>query len=110
MSDASLGGVHMFGYPTEDDEKQSKLTLKRALTYCPVWKSMMTESRGKFNVLDSEMITRVCRPRMATEVRGLGMFIASLQFCVDFFREILGGQDGWTSSCGKCSVHGVFWA
>ena len=93
VSDASLGGVDRFGYPADQDSKTVKVYSQAGMGIFIGEKSLVSlGARGKFNVLvcDSRTITRVCRSSVATETRGLGLPVDSLQFCADLLSEILG--------------------
>ena len=108
VSDASLGEVDMFGDPTEVESEAIK-GYSQAFT-CIILreKSMMSGSRGRFNVLesDSKTITRDCRSNMAAKTRGLGMLTDSSEFHVDFCRMFLESQDLQSSgiAMGKASA------
>ena len=85
----------MFGCPTEKvTDKQPKCSPQTGSGRLIGEESMVDGSRGRFKVLKcaSKTLTRVCRPSMAAETRGLGVLIDSLQFYVEMFREILGGE------------------
>ena len=93
VSDASLGGVDRFGYPTDQDSKTVKVYSQAGVVIFTGEKSLASlGARGKFNALecDSRTITRVCRSSMAGETRGLGLQVDSMQFYGDLLNEILG--------------------
>ena len=93
MSDASLGGVDRFGYPTDQDSKTVKVYSQAGVGIYIGDKPLVTlGARGKFNVLEcgSRTITRVRRWCMAAETRGLGLQVDSMQFYADLFSEIFG--------------------
>ena len=93
VSDASLGGVDRFGYPTDQDSKTVKIHSQAGVGIFIGEKRLVSlGARGKFNVLgcDSRTITRVCRPSMAAETRGLGLQVDTMQFYADWLNEILG--------------------
>ena len=76
VSDASLGGVDGFGYPTDQDSKTVKVYSQAgAGIFIGETPLVSHGARGKFNVLecDSRTITRECRSSMAAETRGLGL-------------------------------------
>ena len=84
VSDASLGSVDRFGYPTDQDSKTVKVYSQAGIRIFIREKSLVSlGARGKFNVLecDSRTITRVCRSSMAAETRDLGLQLDSMQFC-----------------------------
>ena len=91
VSDASLGGVDRFGYPTDQDSKRANVYSQAGVGIFIGEKPLVSlGARGKFNVLDCDCrtITRVCRSIMAAETRGLGLQVDSMQFYADLF-EIL---------------------
>ena len=93
VSDVSLGGVDRFGYLTEQDSKTAKIYSQAGVGIFVGEKSLVSlGARGKFNGLecDSRTITRVCRPSIAAETRGLGLQVDSTQFYTDLLSEILG--------------------
>ena len=64
VSDASLGGVDRFGFPTDQDSKTVKVYSQARIGIFIGEKSLASlGARGKFNVLecDSRTIPRVCR-------------------------------------------------
>ena len=68
VSDASLGGVDRFGYPTEKDRKTVKIYSQAGVGIFIGEKPLVfLGARCKFNVLecDPRTITRVCRSSMA---------------------------------------------
>ena len=86
VSDASLEGVDRFGYPTDQDSKTVKIYSPAGVGIFIGEKPLVSlGARGKFNVLecDSRTITRVCRSSMASETRGLGLQVDSMQFNVE---------------------------
>ena len=86
VSDASLGGVDRFGYPTDQDSKTVKVYSQEEVGIFIGEKPLVSlGARGKFNVLacDSRTITRVCRSIMAAETRDLGLQVDSMQFYAD---------------------------
>ena len=90
MSDASLGGVDLFGYPTDQDNKTANIYSQAGVgIYLGEKRLVSLGARGKFNVLefDSRMITRVCHSSMAAETPGLGLQVDSIGHVG---REILG--------------------
>ena len=92
VSDASLGGVDRFGYPTDQNSKTVKVYSQAGVGIFIGEKPIVSlGARGKFNVLesDSRTITRVCRSSMAAETRGLGLQVDTTQFYADFLTEIL---------------------
>ena len=93
MSDARLGGVDRFGYPTDQDSKTVKVRSQaRERIFIGEKPLVSLGARGKFNVLecDSRTITRVCRSNMAAQTRGLGLQVDSMHFHADLMIEILG--------------------
>ena len=93
VSNASLGGVDRFGYPTDQDSKTVKVYSQAGMVIFIGEKPLVPlGARGSFNVLecDSGTITRVCRSSMAAETRGLGLQEDSMQFYGDLLSEILG--------------------
>ena len=92
VSDASLGGVDRFGYPTDQDSKTVKVYSQVVGIFIGEQSLVSLGARGKFNALecDSRTITRVCRSSMAAETRGLGLQGDSMQFYGDLLSEILG--------------------
>ena len=94
VSDASLGGVDRFGYPTVQDSKTVKVYSQPEIGIFVGEKSLVSlGARGTFNVLvcDSRTITRVFRSSMmAAETRGLSSQVDSMQFHGDLLSEILG--------------------
>ena len=81
VSDASLGGVDRFGYPTDQDSKTVKVCSQVGKGIFIGEKSLVSlVARSKFNVLEcnSRTITRVCRSSMAAETRGLFGFASGL--------------------------------
>ena len=93
VSDASLGGVDRFGYPTDEDSKTVKVYSQAGIVIFIGEKPLVSlAARGKFNVLecDSRTITKVCRSGMAAETRVLGLQVDSMQFYGDLLNEILG--------------------
>ena len=92
VSDASLGGVDRFGYPTDQDSKTVKVYSQARVGIVIGEKPLVSLSvRGKFNVVecDSRTIARVCRSSMAAETRSLGLPVDSMQFYADLLNEIL---------------------
>ena len=92
MSDASLGGVDRFGYPTGQDSKTVKAYSQAGVGIFTGEKLVVSlGAKGKFNVLEchSRTITPVCRSNIAAETRGLGMQVDSMQFYADLLDEIL---------------------
>ena len=76
VSDASLGGLDRFGYPTDQDSKTEKVhSQARVGIFIGETPLVSLGARGKFNALecDSRTITRVCGSSMAAETRGLGL-------------------------------------
>ena len=92
VSDASLGGVDRFGYPSDQDSKTEKIYSQAEVgTFIGEKPNVSLGARGKFNVLDcdSRTITRVCCSSMAAETRGLGLQVDSMQFYADLLSEII---------------------
>lgn len=92
ISDASLGGVNIFGLPTEDESEIVKVYSQAGTMVLLAEKSLCEGRLGKFAVLEclSRTIPRVCRSSMAAETRGLAMLTDSMQFFTDAFGQILG--------------------
>ena len=93
MSDASLGDVDRFGYPTDQDSKTVKVhSQARVVIIIGETPLVSLAAKGKLKVLqcDSRTITRVRRSSMAAETRGLGLQVDSMQFYGDLLNEILG--------------------
>ena len=93
VSDASVGGVDRFGYPTDQESKTVKVYSQAGGIFMGEKPIVSLGARGKFNVLECDFltITRVCRPSMP-ETRGLGMQVDSMQFNGNLLSEILGGS------------------
>ena len=104
VSDASLGGVDRFGYPTDQDSKTVKVYSQVVGIFIGEQSLVSLGARGKFNALecDSRTITRVCRSSMAAETRGLGLQGDSMQFYGDLLSEILGESAPF--SCSRTIV------
>ena len=66
VSDASLGGVDRFGYPTDRDSKTVKVCSQAAMGIF-----IGEKVREANSTCLSGTITRICRPSMAAETRGL---------------------------------------
>ena len=95
VSDASLGCVDRFGYPTDQDCKTVKVYSQAGVVIFIGEKPLVPRgARGKFNVLecDSRTITRVFRSSMAAETRGLGLQVDSMHFYGDLLNEVLGAS------------------
>ena len=93
VSDASLGGVDRFGYPTDQDSKTVKVYSQAGVGIFIGEKPLVSlGARDKLNVFkrDSRTITRMCRSSMAAGTRGLGLQVDSMQFYADLMSEILG--------------------
>ena len=93
VSDVSLSGVDRFSRPTDQDSKTVKVHSQAGVGIVIGEKPLVSlGGRGKFNMLecDSRTITLVCRPSTATETRGLGLQVDSMQFYADLLNGILG--------------------
>ena len=93
VSNAGLGGVDRFRYPTDQDSKTVKIYSQAAVGIFIGEKPLVSlGARGKFNVpeCDTRTITRVCRSSMAADTQGLGLQVDSLQFYADLLSDILG--------------------
>ena len=79
--------------PQDQDSKTVKVHSQAGVGIIIGEKPLVSlDGRGKFNMLecDSRTITRVCRPSTATETRGLGLQVDSMQFYADLLNGILG--------------------
>ena len=87
MSDASLGGVDQFGYPTDQVSNTVKVYSQAGVGIFIGQQPLVSlGARGKFNVLecDSRTITRVCRSSMTA-----GLQVDSMQFYADLMSELV---------------------